>query len=166
MAKERAKQYSAEVRERAMRLVRHRAGEWNIDPQRIGAIGFSAGSHLIIRLVEQADAGNPDAADPVERSSSRPDFSILLYPGVPPDLTGLRAGIAPVFIANASDDPLTPPQGAVRLYQRLLEIGVSAEMHMFREGSHGFGLGLPGGSVRNWMRLCEDWMRDLGYLAG
>ena len=150
---------------RAMRLVRHRAGEWAVDPQRIGAIGFSAGSHLIIRLVEQADAGNPDAADPVERLSSRPDFSILLYPGVPPELIGLQAGIGPVFIANASDDTLTPPQGATRLYQRLLEIGVSAELHMFREGGHGFGLGLPGGGVRHWMHLCEEWMRDLEYLA-
>jgi endo-1,4-beta-xylanase len=150
---------------RAMRLVRHRAGEWDVDPHRIGAIGFSAGGDLILRLVEQADAGNPDAADPVEWSSSRPDFSILLYPGVPEDLTGLRAGMGPVFIANASDDALTPPQGAVRLYQRLLEIQVPAELHMFREGGHGFGLGVPGGSVRNWMHLCEDWMRDLGYLA-
>ncbi len=150
---------------RAMRLMRHRAGEWNIDPHRIGAIGFSAGGHLILRLVEQADTGHPGAADPVEQSSSRPDFSILLYPGVPEDLTALPAGMGPVFIANASDDALTPPQGAVRLYQRLSEIGVPAELHMFREGSHGFGLGVPGGSVRNWMHLCEEWMHDLGYLA-
>jgi acetyl esterase/lipase len=85
---------------------------------------------------------------------------------VPEDLTGLRADVGPVFIANASDDTLTPPQGATRLYQQLLAIGVPAELHMFREGSHGFGLGLPGGGVRNWMQLCEEWMRDLGYLAG
>jgi acetyl esterase/lipase len=150
---------------RAMRFARHHSVEWNIDPNRVGAIGFSAGGHLVIRLAAQADPGDPDAADPVERASSRPDFSILIYPGVPEDLSNMRSDGGPVFIAQASDDTLTPPQGTVRLYQELQKIGVPAELHIFREGSHGFGLGIEGGSTRSWTHLCEEWMRELKYLA-
>jgi acetyl esterase/lipase len=149
---------------RAMRLVRHRSTEWGIDPSRIGTIGFSAGGNLVIRLAQQSDPGDPSAQDIVERYSSRPDFSIPIYPGVPESVSDLPADSGPIFIAGASDDPLTKPQGAVRLYQALLETGIPAELHLFRAGGHGFGLGFAGGSVRNWMHLCEEWMRDLGYL--
>jgi acetyl esterase/lipase len=151
---------------RTMRLVRYHSAEWEIDPGRVGTIGFSAGGHLILRLAALADPGRPDAEDPVERCSSRPDFSIPAYPAVPDELSNLPADTGPVFIVNASDDPLTQPQGAVRLYQALHERRIPAELHIFREGGHGFGLGIQGGSVRNWMHLCEEWMRDLGYLAG
>ena len=150
---------------RAMRLVRHHAREWGVDPDRVGTIGFSAGGHLILRLVAQADGGKPDAADPVERWSSRPDFSVLIYPGVPPDLSDLGPDVGPMFIVNGGQDTLTPPQGAVRLCQALQEAGVPVELHLFRQGEHGFGLGITGGSVRRWMDLCEEWMRELGYLA-
>ena len=150
---------------RAMRLVRHHAREWGIDPDRVGTIGFSAGGHLILRLVAQADGGKPDAADPAERWSSRPDFSVLIYPAVPPDLSGLGPDAGPMFIVNGSQDTLTKPQGALRLCLALLEAGVPAELHLFRQGEHGFGLGITGGSVRRWMDLCEEWMRELGYLA-
>ena len=150
---------------RAMRLVRHHAREWGIDPDRVGTIGFSAGGHLILRLAAQADGGQPDAADPVARPSCRPDFSILIYPGVPPDLSDLGSDAGPMFILNGGQDALTPPQGAVRLCQALQEAGVPVELHLFRQGEHGFGLGLTGGSVRRWMDLCEEWMRELGVLA-
>ena len=150
---------------RAMRLVRHHAGEWNIDPDRVGSIGFSAGGHLILRLVAQADGGNPDAADPVEQWSSKPNFSILIYPAVPPDLSNLGPDAGPMFIVNGGQDTLTPPRGALRLCQALMEAGIPAELHLFRQGEHGFGLGITGGSVRQWMDLCEEWMRELGYLA-
>jgi acetyl esterase/lipase len=150
---------------RAMRWVRHRSGEWGIDPDRVGTIGFSAGGHLILRLVGQADSGKPDAADPVERWRSRPDYSILVYPAVPPDLSGLGPDAGPMYIVNGGQDTLTKPQGSIRLTQALLETGVPVELHLFRQGEHGFGLGITGGAVRHWTDLCEAWMRELGYLA-
>jgi len=150
---------------RAMRLVRHHTREWDIDPDRVGTIGFSAGGHLILRLAGQADSGQPDAADPVERQSSAPSFTIPVYPGVPPDLSGLSPDTGPMFIVNGSRDTLTPPQGAVRLCQALLEAGVPVELHLFGQGEHGFGLGITGGSARRWPDLCEEWMRGLGFLA-
>jgi acetyl esterase/lipase len=151
--------------QRAMRLVRHHAKEWGIDPDRVGAIGFSAGGHLILRLAAHADGGQPDAADPVERQSSVPAFTIPIYPAVPPDLSDLGPDTGPMFIVNGSQDTLTPPQGAVRLCQALLEAGAPVELHLFRQGEHGFGLGITGGSPRRWPDLCEEWMRELGYLA-
>ena len=106
---------------RAMRVVRHHAHEWGIDPNRIGTIGFSAGGHLILRLAAQADGGSPDAADPVERLSSRPDFSILIYPAVPPDISDLGADVGPMFVVNGGQDELPPAQGAMRQWMDLCE---------------------------------------------
>jgi acetyl esterase/lipase len=151
--------------QRAMRLVRHHAEEWVIDSERIGTIGFSAGANLILRLVMQRSAGNPDAADLVERCSSKVDFSILIYPVVPRDLSNLSPGTGPVFIVNGGQDTVTRPEGALRLSQVLVKAGVPTELHLFQQGEHGFGLGITGGSVRCWMDLCEEWMRELGLLA-
>ena len=149
--------------ERAMRLTRHHATEWGIDPNRIGAMGFSAGGSLATSLAINSDTGNPKATDPVERLSSRPNYLGLIYPSARflPDSTSV---LPPVFIANAGDDPKTPPQGAVKLYAAFLELGVPVELHIFREGNHGFGLGSRGGSVRNWTHLFEEWLRDLHLL--
>ena len=150
---------------RAMRLVRHHAHAWGIDADRVGTIGFSAGGHLIIRLAGQADGGNPDATDPVERMNCRPDFTIPIYPAVPPDLSDLGADVGPMFVVNGGQDELTPAQGAMRLCSALLEAKIPVELHLFQQGEHGFGLGITGGAMRQWMDLCETWLRELGYLA-
>jgi acetyl esterase/lipase len=150
---------------RAMRLVRYHADEWGIDPDRVGTIGFSAGGHLILHLAAQADKGQPDAEDPVELCNSVPNFTIPIYPAVPQDLSDLNNEIGPMFIVNGSQDALTPPQDALRLCQVLLKVGVPVELHLFRQGEHGFGLGITGGSMRRWPDLCEDWMRELGVLG-
>jgi len=150
---------------RAMRLVRYHAGEWGINPNRVGTMGFSAGGHLIVRLAGQADDGNPETTDPVEQMSSRPDFTIPVYPAVPQDLSDLGADTGPMFIVNGAEDKKTPAEGAVRLCSALMAAGVPVELHLFREGTHGFGLGIKGGAPRQWMSLCETWMRELGYLT-
>lgn len=150
---------------RAMRWVRYHASEWDIDPDRVGTIGFSAGGHLILSLASQADDGDPDAVDPVERMSSRPNFTIPVYPGVPQDLSNLSADIGPMFIVNGGQDALTPAIGALRLSSALMEVKVPFELHLFQQGGHGFGLGIEGGTPRQWMALCETWMRELGYLT-
>jgi acetyl esterase/lipase len=149
--------------ERAMRLTRLHATEWGIDPDRIGALGFSSGGDLAIRLTESGDEGIAEAADPAERHSSRPNFVGLVYSSIP-DSIHVSSNHVPTFIVNASDDRGTPAQGSVRMYSALLEAGIQAELHIFRAGGHGFGLGLQGGPVRNWMGLFEDWVIDLNLL--
>jgi acetyl esterase/lipase len=151
--------------QRAMRLVRQHAVEWGVDPQRVGTIGFSAGGRLILDLALHADGGQRDAADPVERQSCVPCFTVPVYPGVPQDLSGLGADTGPIFVVNGSRDTTTRPQGAIRLCQALLEAGVPVELHLFEQAAHGFGLGLSGGTARRWPDLCEEWMRDMGFLA-
>lgn len=151
--------------QRAVRLVRQRSPEWQVDPDRVGVIGFSAGGHLILRLLGQSGPGDPAALDPVERLNSQPDFSILAYPGVQPDSLDLPANTGPVFIAQGSDDTTTPAPGAAQVLQVLLEKNIPVEAHFFRRGRHGFGLGIEGGGVRGWVSLCETWLRELGYLA-
>jgi acetyl esterase/lipase len=150
---------------RAMRLVCHHAAEWGIDPKRVGTLGFSAGGRLILDLALNANGGQPDAADPVERQSCVPRFTIPVYPDVPQDLSGLGPNMGPMFIVHGSRDTLVPPQGSLRLCQALLETGVPVELHLFGQGEHGFGLGITGGTARRWPDLCEEWMRDLGVLV-
>jgi len=150
---------------RALRLVRHHAAAWGVDPRRVGTIGFSAGGNLILRLALHADGGQPDAANPVERQSCVPAFTIPVYPGVPQDLSNLGPDTGPMYIVHGSRDALVPPQGALRLCHALLEAGVPVELHLFGQGEHGFGLGISGGTARRWPDMCEEWMRDLGFLA-
>jgi acetyl esterase/lipase len=150
--------------QRALGLARQGAGEWGIDPDQIGVIGFSAGGHLALNLLANSGPGDPDVPDPVDRQRSNPDFSILAYPAVPEDLARLRADSGPVFLAQAADDDMTPANSAARLLLALLDKKIPVEAHFFRQGGHGFGLGIEGGPVRRWMDLCEDWMRQLGYL--
>jgi acetyl esterase/lipase len=154
---------------RAMRTVRARAKEFGVDPERIGLMGFSAGGELV-SMVANADAatlgGKPDAADPVERASARPDFQILVYPGP----LGIPAAIpkdAPqAFLVAASDDPCcsTP---VVELLQKLRAAGVPNEVHLFARGGHAFNMGAgrterPG--LKVWPNRLTDWLEDSGLL--
>lgn len=147
--------------ERAMRLLRHNATEWKIDPKRIGVVGFSAGGVMSIRLVFDADAGDAGSADPVEKVSSRPDFVGLVYSGVPGGKTPKAdKSLPPFFIVHASDDPKAPSLVATKIYQHVQEGGASAELHIFSQGDHGFGAQPKSGSVRSWTTLFADWLRD------
>ena len=122
-------------------------------------------------LVQYSDAevltdqtGDDQRLNRIYSNVSQPNFSILIYPAVPSDLSNLGSDAGPMFVVNGGQDTLTRPQGAIRLCLALVETGVPAELHLFRQGEHGFGLGNTGGSVRRWMDLCEEWMRELGYL--
>jgi acetyl esterase/lipase len=149
---------------RAMRLLRSRANEWRLAPDKIGVMGFSAGGHLASRLVATSDAGDPAAKEPLERTSCRPDFVALVY-GVPRETTfDFISKPPPFFIIGSNDDPYISASQPVRFAQALAEAGISFELHAFREGGHGFALGLNGGGVRWWPTLFEEWMRDLGLL--
>ena len=152
--------------QRAMRLVRSRAAEWGVDPQRIGAMGFSAGGEVVSMMVFQPEPANAAAPDPIDRASSRPDFQILIYPGslgVPNG--GIPATTPPAFLLATVDD-----QGPARLIDDLLTkfryAGVPVEVHLFARGGHGFNMGHRSKLVtlKTWSQRLTDWMADNSIL--
>jgi acetyl esterase/lipase len=178
--------------QRAMRLVRDRAAAWGLDPARIGFLGFSAAGHLGASLVANFERKLLAPIDGVDHRSARPDFAVLAYPVVSmqpgvahadsrTNLLGddpssdlcdahspdrhVTAAAPPVFIVTADDDAVVPAENSVRFYMALKKAGVAAELHVFRDGGHGFGLShAPGLPVAGWPRLCEAWMTRVGVL--
>jgi len=175
---------------RAMRIVRHNAGAWNIDPAKIGVMGFSAGGHLASTLGNHFDFGNSEAADPVERVSCRPDFMILMYPvitfidstahagsreallGTHPDPAliryfsgelGVRGDTPPAFIVHANDDRAVPIRNSILMFEALHGKGVPVELHVLTEGGHGFGLGIANPHVGSWTENLRLWLRTLNH---
>ncbi|MGH8054689.1 MAG: alpha/beta hydrolase [Stenotrophomonas sp.] len=172
--------------QRALRLIRHRAGEWNLDPQRIGVMGFSAGGHLAARLGTGFDQIAYPASDAIDTESARPDFQLLIYPVIdmigsdthigsrarllgtnpPPELlqryamqTQVRRDTPPTFLLHAADDEAVPVGNSLLFYQSLQKSGISSEMHLFPHGGHGFGTrGTTGLTTAAWPRLALDWM--------
>ena len=177
--------------QRAIRTIRARAAEWHIAPDRIGMMGFSAGGHLASSASTHFDAGKADAADPIDRVSSRPDFAILGYPvitfveswthqgsktnllgdGPDPALarslssdTQVTASTPPAFIYHTNADTVVPAENAVAYYLALRKAGVPAEMHIFKDGPHGTGLGMQDPALAEWPRLLANWLKASGFL--
>lgn len=176
---------------RAIRLVRASAGEWNIDPERIGIIGFSAGGHLVSTVGTHFDLGNPVASDPIDKISSRPNFMILIYPvitfhndfthqgtrknllGDSPDPalieyysneTQISPSTPPAFLVHSSSDKAVPVENSINFFRGLRWAGVPAEMHIFPNGEHGYGLATDDPNIGLWPKHCENWMRQQGFL--
>jgi acetyl esterase/lipase len=149
---------------RALQVVRSRAAEWQIDAGRIGMMGFSAGGEVVAFVTYAARAGNPQAADPVERVSARPDFQILIYPGPAGIPEQLPADTPPAFLLAAVDDR-QPAQTLLRLTDEFRRIGVPVELHLYARGGHAFNLGerSPHRSINRWLDRLEDWLLDSGY---
>ena len=149
---------------RAMRLIRSRAKEWNVDPGRLGAVGFSAGGELVWLVSSRLDAGDQAASDLVERQPSRPDFAALIYPGRSADIQP-AAGAPPVFLAASYDDRQDISEGLAEAYLRFKRAGVPAELHIYGTGGHGFGLRpankRPAGQ---WIVRFEEWLAESGFL--
>lgn len=176
--------------QRAMRLVRFNAARWNIDPHKIGIMGFSAGGHLASTLGTHFDQGNPAATDSAERMSCRPDFMILMYPvisfadsvthkGSREALIGkdqdekmitfysnelqVTKDTPPAFLVHSGDDKAVPVENSLLMYQALRAQNIPAEMHIFPEGGHGFGLNIGNEHVGSWansLRLWLGWMNN------
>ncbi|HEV8004292.1 MAG TPA: alpha/beta hydrolase [Planctomycetaceae bacterium] len=154
--------------QRAIRVVREKAGDWHIDPHRVGVMGFSAGGHLASTAATHFDAGKSDASDPIDHQSSRPDFAILAYPvitmtekfghggsrknllgshpekGLAESLsneTQVTAQTPPTFLFHTAEDSAVPVENSVEFFLALRKAGVPAEMHVYEKGRHGLGLG-------------------------
>ena len=172
----------------AMRIVRRRAKEWNIDPHKIGIMGFSAGGHLASTLSTHF---REKVYEPTDTTSARPDFSILVYPVISMDSTiahrGSRenllgknpseelvqrfsnercvsADTPPTLLIHAIDDHTVPMQNSINYTTALSEHGVPAEMHLYEQGGHGFGLGVGMGPASAWPDACKRWFHSRGIL--
>ena len=170
---------------RAVRLVRFNAQKWNIDPRKIGIMGFSAGGHLASTLGTHFDYGNHSSADSVEQQSCRPDFMILVYPvisftdsvkhtrsrkallGEDPDMDlvfdysnelQVKADTPPAFLVHADNDSGVPVENSLRMVQAMRAKHIPVELHVLSEGGHGFGLGLDNNHVASWTRNLKWWL--------
>ena len=179
--------------QRAVGLVRFHAAEWHIDPHKIGVLGFSAGGHLAGLAGTQFIAGKPDAEDPIERVSSRPNYLVLGYPwlgaissdtshlsyckifNVMDKCEALRTAYSPdlfvtkdtppTFIYHTFTDQTVPVEQSLRFYEALVKAGVTSEMHIFANGPHGTGLGKGDPALDQWPGLLENWLRAQGLLT-
>lgn len=149
---------------RAIRTVRTRAAEWNIQPDKIGILGFSAGGELAAYSAMKSDNGNSGSSDPIEKASSRPDFQALIYPGKSGTMTAEK-GLPPVFIACGYGDRPDIAEGMATLYLKYKAAGVKAELHIYSEAGHGFGY-KPGktGAAAKWPDRFTEWLQDSGFL--
>jgi len=174
--------------QRAMRLVRSNAVKWNIDPNKIGVMGFSAGGHLASTLGTHFDYGNKADKDSIEKLSCRPDFMILMYPvisftetcthtGSRDALLGknptkemlnfysnelqVKENTPPTFLVHANDDSGVPVENSLLMYKALRDKKIPTEMHILSEGEHGFGLALNNDHVALWTKNLTLWLKSL-----
>jgi acetyl esterase/lipase len=158
--------------QRAVSLVRSRAKEWGIAPQRIGIVGFSAGGHLAIATATSFDKRTYEAIDEMDKISCRPDFAIPVYSGYlkAKDKDELAPGLRistntpPIFLVHGGDDVISPPENSVLMYLALKRAGVPAELHIYAGTAHDFGVRTNDRPYSNWTASCADWLRDGGFL--
>jgi acetyl esterase/lipase len=152
--------------QRAVRLVRANAKQWGVDPKRIGVMGFSAGGEQAARAELKFDDGNPDAGDVVDKQSSRPDFTVLVYPGWRQmDFSQVPSNAPPAFLTSAGLDDASHARQTVEFYYALFNAKVPVELHIYGHGGHGNGIkprnGIPFGA---WPQRFVEWATDLGLM--
>jgi acetyl esterase/lipase len=160
-----------------VRLVRSRAAEWRINPERIGIVGFSAGGHLALATATGFANRLYEPIDAVDAISSRPDFAVACYPGYlkVKDKDEIRADLKippdtpPIFLAHTSDDNVSYggsiPDNSVLMYLALKRAGIPTELHVFATGDHDFGVRQNERLPSSWTRLCVNWLRDQHLLT-
>jgi len=177
--------------QRAIRWVRANAVRYGLDSEKIGAIGFSAGGHLVSTLITHFDDGDTSAADAVERAGCRPDFAVLGYPVISFDANWTHGGsrsnllgedftveqaaalsnernvtaqTPPTFLFHTNEDSGVPPENSVEFYLALRRAGVPAELHIYERGGHGVGFAPDDDILKSWPDRLEDWLRLRGAL--
>jgi len=175
--------------QRAIRLVRYHADKWNIDPNRVGILGFSAGGHLASTAGTHFDLGNNESEDPIENMSCRPDVMVLCYPvitmrnhthgesklnllGESPDPelinllsneTQITENTPPAFIWHTADDASVDVENSLLFTVGLSRNKVPFDLHVFESGRHGLGLAEDHLEAKAWPSLCEAWLRKRGF---
>jgi endo-1,4-beta-xylanase len=152
--------------QRAMRLIRSRAAEWNVDPARLGVMGFSAGGELAWLVSSRNDNGRADAKDPIDRMGCRPAFQALIYPGRSGDIVPDKEA-PPVFLCAGYGDRADISQGLAEVYLRFKSVGVPAELHLYSNAGHGFGVRSTNkGPHGAWPERFHEWLEVRGLLSG
>jgi acetyl esterase/lipase len=159
--------------QRTVGLVRLHAAEWHIDPHKIGVLGFSAGGHLVATVSTHWDRRVYAAVDAADRESCRPDFAVALYPGHLFDYRKSRLysdihvthNTPPTFLLQAENDNVDGPSNSLIYYTALKDAGVPAELHLYPEGGHAFGLRRTKLPITAWPRLVESWLRAIGMIS-
>jgi acetyl esterase/lipase len=171
----------------AMRIIRRNASLWNIDPHKIGVIGFSAGGHLASTLSTHFDEKVYEVKD---TTSARPDFSLLIYPVITMEASFTHAGsrgnligenpseeaikrfsnelqitenTPPAYLVHSGDDKSVPVKNSIVYYEGLQKLGIPAELHIFQKGGHGYGMSVNRGTQSSWPDLCLKWMKLSGF---
>lgn len=170
---------------RAMRIIRKNASDWNIDSEKIGVLGFSAGGHLASTLSTHYDSGIEKSTLSIDKFNSRPDYSALIYPVITMKKPNVHMGsrenllgkipdrekltyfsnelwvnheTPPTILIHASDDKDVVPENSLTYYKALINHGVNAELHIWQNGGHGFAINEARGSVKNWLSVIKEWM--------
>jgi acetyl esterase/lipase len=174
--------------QRTLRLVRFHAAEWHIDPHKIGVMGFSAGGHMAADTSTRFDERLYSAVDEADKESCRPDFAVALYPGhmlakyekVDTKRNELNTSndfelnpavhftgkTPPTFLLQAEDDPVDDVEDSLVYFEALKKAGVPAEMHLYAQGGHAFGLRRTKFPITGWPQLFEKWLRTIGMISG
>jgi acetyl esterase/lipase len=159
--------------QRALGLVRSRAGEWHIDPKRVGVLGFSAGAHLSAALSTHFEQRLYAPIDDADKVSCRPDFAVIVYPGylalaeqnfAPNAEIHVTEKTPPSFIVQAEDDPVHVENATV-YFLALKNAKVPAEMHLYANGGHGYGLRRTELPITAWPKLAEAWLETIHIVA-
>ena len=160
--------------QRTVGLVRFRAAEWNIDPHKIGVLGFSAGGHLVAAMSTHFEQRLYPAVDAADKESCRPDFAVALYPGhLWTDYKNFKLNLAvpvtrqspPTFLLQDEDDDVDNVNDSLVYYIALKNAGVPVEMHLYAQGGHAFGLRRTKFPVTAWPELVETWLRTIGMIS-
>lgn len=160
--------------QRAVGLLRSRAAEWQLDPAKIGVLGFSAGGHMVAAMSTHFDKRLYPRVDDADDVSCRPDFAVALYPGhlavpetdfaINPDLP-ITGRTPPTFLLHAYDDPVDPVENSLVYAAALRKAGISVELHLFATGGHAFGLRPTEAPITQWPELVERWLKAIGILT-
>jgi len=159
--------------QRALSLVRSRAAEWGLHPQRIGIVGFSAGGHLAIAAATNFERRTYEPFDDADKTACRPDFAVAVYSGylkakdkdeLAPGLH-IPSGTPPVFLAHGGADIISPPEHSVLMYLALKRAGVPAELHIYATAAHDFGVRTSDHPCSTWTASCANWLRHQGFLG-